>query len=48
MIMIPSAHQHVSYALNYYSDEAQPLDKLLTSCKDLYAGFKGDGDFEAS
>ena len=32
MIMIPSAHQHVSYALNYHSDEAQPLDDLLTSC----------------
>ena len=48
MIMIPSAHQHVSYALNYYSDEAQPLDELLTSCKDHTLDLKGDGDFEAS
>ena len=48
MIMIPSAHQHVSYALNYHSDEAQPLDELLTSCKDHTLDLKGDGDFEAS
>ena len=48
MIMIPSAHQHVSYALNYYSDEAQPLDELLTSCKDHTLDLKGDGDSEAS
>jgi len=48
MIMIPSAHQHVSYALNYHSDEAQPLDELLTSCKEHTLDLKGDGDFEAS
>lgn len=48
MIMIPSAHQHVSYALNYYSDEAQPLDELLTSCKEHTLDLKGDGDSEAS
>ena len=48
MIMIPSAHQHMSYALNYHSDEAQPLDELLTSCKDHTLDLKGDGDFEAS
>ena len=48
MIMIPSAHQHVSYALNYHSDEAQPLDELLTSCKEHTLDFKGDGDSEAS
>lgn len=48
MIMIPSAHQHVSYALNYHSDEAQPLDELLTSCKDHTLDLKGDGDSEAS
>lgn len=48
MIMIPSAHQHVSYALNYHSDEAQPLDELLTSCKDHTLDVKGDGDSEAS
>ena len=48
MIMIPSAHQHMSYALNYHSDEAQPLDELLTSCKEHTLDLKGDGDFEAS
>ena len=48
MIMIPSAHQHVSYALNYHSDEAQPLDELLTSCKEHTLDLKGDGDSEAS
>lgn len=48
MIMIPSAHQHVSYALNYHSDEAQPLDELLTSCKDHTLDLKGNGDSEAS
>lgn len=48
MIMIPSAHQHVSYALNYHSDEAQPLDELLMSCKEHTLDLKGDGDSEAS
>jgi len=48
MIMIPSAHQHVSYALNYHNDEAQPLDELLTSCKEHTLDLKGDGDSEAS
>ena len=48
MIMIPSAHQHVSYALNYHSDEAQPLDELLTSCKEHTLDLKGNGDSEAS
>ncbi|WP_457858099.1 AraC family transcriptional regulator [Psychrobacter pulmonis] len=48
MIMIPSAHQHVSYALNYHSDEAQPLGELLTSCKDHTLDLMGDGDSEAS
>lgn len=48
MIMIPSAHQHVSYALNYHSDEAQPLDELLTSCKEHTLDLKGDGNSEAS
>ena len=48
MIMIPSSHQHVSYALNYHSDEAQPLDELLTSCKEHTLDLKGDGDSEAS
>lgn len=48
MIMIPSAHQHVSYALNYHSDEAQPLDELLTNCKEHTLDLKGDGDSEAS
>ncbi|MGP5314293.1 AraC family transcriptional regulator [Psychrobacter faecalis] len=48
MIMIPSAHQHMSYALNYHSDEAQPLDELLTSCKDHTLDLKGDGDSESS
>lgn len=48
MIMIPSAHQHMSYALNYHSDEAQPLDELLMSCKDHTLDLKGDGDSEAS
>ena len=48
MIMIPSAHQHVSYALNYHSDEEQPLDELLTSCKDHTLDLKDDGDSEAS
>ncbi len=48
MIMIPSAHQHVSYALNYHSDEAQPLDELLTSCKEHTLDLKGDGDSESS
>lgn len=48
MIMIPSAHQHLSYALNYHSDEAQPLDELLTSCKEHTLDLKGDGDSEAS
>ena len=48
MIMIPSAHQHMSYALNYHSDEAQPLDELLRSCKDHTLDLKGDGDSEAS
>lgn len=48
MIMIPSAYQHVSYALNYHSDEAQPLDELLTSCKEHTLDLKGDGDSEAS
>src|SRR5690606_3543248 len=48
MIMIPSAHQHVSYALNYHSDEALALDELLTICKDHTLDLKGDGDSEAS
>ena len=48
MIMIPSAHQHVSYALNYHGDEAQPLDELLTSCKEHTLDLRGDGDSEAS
>lgn len=48
MIMIPSAHQHVSYALNYHGDEAQPLDELLTSCKEHTLDLRSDGDSEAS
>lgn len=43
MIMIPSAHKHVSYALNYNGDEAQPLDELLNDCKDRTLELKGDG-----
>ena len=46
MIMIPSAHKHVSYALNYNGDEAQPLDELLNDCKDRTLELKGDGDGE--
>lgn len=48
MIMIPSAHQHVSYALNYHGDEAQPLDELLSNCQEHMLDLKGDGDSEAS
>lgn len=43
MIMIPSAHKHVSYALNYNGDEAQPLDELLNDCEDRTLELKGDG-----
>ena len=48
MIMIPSSHQHVSYALNHHGDEAQALDELLTNCKEHTLDVKGDGDSEAS
>lgn len=42
MIMIPSTHKHVSYALNYNGDEAQPLDELLNDCEDRTLELKGD------
>lgn len=48
MIMIPSAHQHVSYALNHHADTAQPLDALLSNCQEHTLDVKGDGDSEAS
>ena len=48
MIMIPSSHQHVSYALNYHGDEAQALDELLINCKEHTLDVKGDGDSESS
>ena len=48
MIMIPSSHQHVSYALNHCGDEAQALDELLINCKEHTLDVKGDGDSEAS
>ncbi len=48
MIMIPSAHQHVSYALDYHADAAQPLDELLSNCQEHTLDVKGDGDSEAS
>ncbi|KAA0913652.1 AraC family transcriptional regulator [Psychrobacter sp. ANT_WB68] len=48
MIMIPSSHQHVSYALNYHGNEAQALDDLLTNCKEHTLDVKGDGDSESS
>ena len=48
MIMIPSSHQHVSYALNHRGDEAQALDELLINCKEHTLDVKGDGDSEAS
>lgn len=48
MIMIPSAHKHVSYALNYNGDEAQPLDELLINCKDQTLDIKGGGNANSS
>ena len=48
MIMIPSSHQHVSYALNHHGDKAQALDELLINCKEHTLDVKGDGDSEAS
>lgn len=34
MIMIPNAHQHVSYAQDYNGDNAQPLDDIMLNCKE--------------
>lgn len=48
MIMIPSAHQHVSYALDYHANAALPLDELLSNCQEHTLDVKGDGDSEAS
>ncbi|WP_296244088.1 MULTISPECIES: AraC family transcriptional regulator [unclassified Psychrobacter] len=48
MIMIPNAYKHVSYALNYNGDEAQPLDELLIDCKDRTLELKGNGDSNAN
>lgn len=34
MIMIPNAHRHVCYALEYNGDNAQPLDDTLSNCEE--------------
>lgn len=34
MIMIPNAHRHVCYALDYNGDNAQPLDNTLKNCEE--------------
>lgn len=41
IIMIPNTYQHVSYALDYDGDNAQPLDDKLLYCKD-HAVFLND------
>ncbi len=34
MIMIPNAQRHVSYALDYHGDNAQPLDDIMMNCEE--------------
>lgn len=48
IIMIPSAHQHTSYALNYHGDDAKPLDELLLNCQENTLELHGDGDSNSS
>lgn len=48
MIMIPNAHKHVSYALNYNGDVAESLDDLLLNCKERTLDINGDGDPNSS
>ena len=48
MIMIPSAHKHVSYALDHNGDDALPLDELLTNCKEHTLDIDGNGDPNSS
>lgn len=48
IIMIPSAYQHTSYALNHHGDEAKPLDGLLLDAKEGALNLQGDGDANSS
>ena len=48
IIMIPSAHNHLSYALNHHGGDAKALDDLLIDYKDDSLDIRGDGDIQSS
>ncbi|MGP9688716.1 AraC family transcriptional regulator [Psychrobacter sp. AOP22-C1-C5] len=48
IIMIPNTYKHVSYALNHNGDDAEPLDELLTQCKENTLDINGNGDANSS
>lgn len=47
-IMITNTHQHVSYALNYHSDDAQPLDDLIITGEEETINFNSGEEVNAS
>ena len=48
IIMIPSAHNHFSYALNHHGQDAKALDDLLIDYKENSLDIRGDGDVQSS
>ena len=46
MIMVPSAHKHVSYALNHHGDNAASLDASLANCQKHTLDLQGEADGE--
>ena len=48
IIMIPSAHNHFSYALNHHGRDAKALDELLINYKEDSLNIQGDGDVQSS
>ena len=48
IIMIPSAHNHFSYALNHHGRDAKALDDLLIDYKEDSLDIRGDGDVQSS
>ncbi|WP_201529933.1 AraC family transcriptional regulator [Psychrobacter frigidicola] len=48
MIMIPNTYQHVSYAIDYNSDNAKALDDKLLNCKEHAITLNDDDDIGES
>ena len=48
IIMIPSAHNHFSHALNHHGQNARALDELFINVTGNLLDIKGDGDVQSS